>query len=407
MRTGIRMMTLLMAAVCAAALSAPAVALAVDTSPPVSRSEVTPWCAPTSFAFVANDEDGGSGIATLNCRIDGGAALTVVRPSTKSGPPITPYKESHSLIPLTHAGGADPGTGTSCPACHIVADAPPVGVGSPASSWDVPHSALGCFACHKKILGDVIPSGIGPIQDHLRLTVSPEIGSHTIEYWSTDLAGNEETHRTEPFTVTNTAPAALYSDAQAFYPEDAPVDIHVSAVATGWAGLVIMRCRVDGAAQDVTFSFGPVSSLDGTVHVAGSGIHVLEFWAEDYLGRQSVHKTVQFAIASTDRGPSSLTIARSRSALLLGQTVMLSGLASPNPGMVGATVSVYEKKPGKTYWSYSSRRVVASRNGAAFWAYPYRFKPGMARGIYYFQAGFVGDSRYLASRSGTVGIRVR
>jgi thermitase len=115
------------------------------------------------------------------------------------------------------------------------------------------------------------------------------------------------------------------------------------------------------------------------------------------------------ASPSPDTTPtaSALTIRSSRASAGVGQVFVLSGLATPSPGMVGLNVHVDVKKPGKTYWSYSSNRTVYSNAGVASWLYKYTFKRGMVKGTYQFKAGFDGNTTFSASLSGTIGVVLR
>lgn len=92
----------------------------------------------------------------------------------------------------------------------------------------------------------MLPSYIDSIHDHLRLTVTPGLGQHSIEYWSTDREGNVEQHRTETFTLTDLAPAVLVSDVQRSYSGTTSADIRLLETTPGWAGLVVIRCSADG-----------------------------------------------------------------------------------------------------------------------------------------------------------------
>lgn len=101
----------------------------------------------------------------------------------------------------------------------------------------------------------------------------------------------------------------------------------------------------------------------------------------------------------------SITIKTSATSASIGGSFVLSGVMSPNdPAMIGKLVHVDVMKPGKTYWSYSSARVIYSDNGAASWWYRYTMVSGMAKGTYQFKAVFDGDGPYEPSTSGPVSV---
>lgn len=126
----------------------------------------------------------------------------------------------------------------------------------------------------------------------------------------------------------------------------------------------------------------------------GEGTHTVEFWAEDYLGRPSRH------------APATFTISADRASVIAGRAARLSGRVTP-VRTAGSAVSVEVKKPGKAYWTYSSRRGISAQGAAALWSYAYLFKAGMTRGLCHFHARFDGNGSYLPSVSRTVAVRLR
>lgn len=110
--------------------------------------------------------------------------------------------------------------------------------------------------------------------------------------------------------------------------------------------------------------------------------------------------------------PTSINIRTSATVASIGRTVVLSGDVQPQ-SMVGVNIVVYVKKPGKTYWTYSSNRTVYSLSGLPAWQYKYLFKPGMVKGAYVFKSaapapGFASSAGFGNSESpGTVTIRLR
>jgi hypothetical protein len=103
----------------------------------------------------------------------------------------------------------------------------------------------------------------------------------------------------------------------------------------------------------------------------------------------------------------SITIKTNATTTSIGKTPILSGAITPN-GIIGKIIVVYVKKPGKTYWTYSSNRVAYSLYGNAAWQYKYFFKKGMAKGTYTYKAAIPAYPGYLASVSPTtVSIRVK
>jgi hypothetical protein len=109
---------------------------------------------------------------------------------------------------------------------------------------------------------------------------------------------------------------------------------------------------------------------------------------------------------SLARPQADITITTSSASVLTRSVPILSGWVTP-VSAVGTNIVVYVKKPGRGYYSYSSRRTVYARAGAAAWQYKYYFKPGMAKGVYYFKAVVPDLPGYLGSTSGVIAVRLR
>ena len=75
--------------------------------------------------------------------------------------------------------------------------------------------------------------------------------------------------------------------------------------------------------------------------------------------------------------------------------------------LIGTNIQVMVKKPGKTYYSYSSLRTVYNLAGLPAWQYKYYFKAGMVKGYYTFYAFVPASSTHLYSRSPNLTIRLR
>ncbi len=122
------------------------------------------------------------------------------------------------------------------------------------------------------------------------------------------------------------------------------------------------------------------------------------------------NKSVTASFEADIVGPvqSTVTIATSATSARIGGVPILSGWITPNDA-VGKLMVVYVKKPGKSYWTYSSNRVVYLWRGQAAWQYKYYFKPGMTKGYYVFKARLLeAPGLYTMSESpNTVTIRLR
>jgi len=128
----------------------------------------------------------------------------------------------------------------------------------------------------------------------------------------------------------------------------------------------------------------------------------------------NVTASATFAANPVGKISTSLTIRTTRTSAYIGQTFILSGLARPTPGMIGQNMEVYVKKPGKSYWTYTSRRTIyVGPSGTAEWWFRYYLDPNkvasglVRRGTYLFKAVYNGDATYAASQSTIISVLVR
>jgi hypothetical protein len=175
-------------------------------------------------------------------------------------------------------------------------------------------------------------------------------------------------------------------------------------------GLTAMKVTLDGAVvADLTLD--PLSVKTRTVPVSSSvvGPHQVVVTATNWNGVVS-SKTVNFTIAGpapSGPTPTTITIKTSATSTTIGKTPILSGAITTN-GIIGKVIVVYVKKPGKSYWTYSSNRVAYSLYGKAAWQYKYFFKKGMAKGVYTYKAAIPPYAGFAPSASPTsVSIRVK
>jgi hypothetical protein len=262
------------------------------------------------------------------------------------------------------------------------------------------------------------------------------IGSHTIEFWSVDVAGNTETHKTAAFAISAppapvdaTAPVTV-SDAKATYVSSASVKLTATDAGSGVAGTYF---RLDGGAQ----------TAGTTIATSAIGSHTIEFWSVDVAGNTEAHKSASFAITAppvpnpdpSGVDTSTLTIRANDDSVRLGRGISLSGSLAPSVG--GDQVAVYVRLPRSTQWVLASSvltqvrtysgsdsderdsryataydldddddRVEAPSTAPSVSNWSVRYVP-RARGTYYFQVRFAGDTDSSAATSRNVRVYVR
>lgn len=181
-----------------------------DALAPVSTSDAKAAYAssPASIDVTSTDEVGGSGMATLYYRIDGGATQSATKAASvksihamvSTNLPITPT----TVAPDGHFASGTPSTNAACAGCHFVGPAPAIdaGVATPTG-----HTSLACTTCHTI---NVPPTPVGDTLS-AKITVTGD-GVHTLEFWGVDKAGNVETpHKTVSFVIGSTTPGSLSS----------------------------------------------------------------------------------------------------------------------------------------------------------------------------------------------------
>jgi len=154
-------------------------------------------------------------------------------------------------------------------------------------------------------------------------------GSHTIEYWSADLAGNVESHQTRIVRIDTTAPVTQIalsgtSGSNSWYVSA----VQASLIATdNHSGVQATYYRIDG---------GATQTYAGAFSISVQGQHSIEYWSVDNAGK--IEGTLSVAVkvdsvapvvsaianpSSANKGPRPVTVTVSGSA-----TDVTSGIAS-------------------------------------------------------------------------------
>ena len=142
------------------------------------------------------------------------------------------------------------------------------------------------------------------------------LGSHTLQYRSTDWAGNAEETKTAAFSVF---PADLVApvtscDASASYVGTATITLSPLDSGSGVA-------RTDWTLDSVAGS--------GTVVISSPGAHTLRYWSTDRAGNVEAPKSATFTVI----GDTTMSLAAAPSTVIVGASVRLSGLVSVGPGV--------------------------------------------------------------------------
>lgn len=148
--------------------------------------------------------------------------------------------------------------------------------------------------------------GGGPVSG--TTVVASALGSHTIEFWAVDNAGNTEAHHTVAFAVVDTVAPVTVCDARTTYSLAATVTM--SATDSG-SGVMSTSYRLDG---------GP--TITGNVaRGSGLGAHTFEYWAVDNAGNTEAHHVIAFTVVD-DVAP--LTVSDARATYSITGTITLT-----------------------------------------------------------------------------------
>jgi hypothetical protein len=109
---------------------------------------------------------------------------------------------------------------------------------------------------------------------------------------------------------------------------------------------------------------------------------------------------------SLARPKATINIRSNATTTYIGRMPVLSGVVAP-ASMIGRNIVVYVRKPGRSFYSYSSARTVYTVNGGGAWLYKYYFKRGMKKGVYYFKAEAPPTPGILGGTSSVIAVRLR
>jgi hypothetical protein len=167
-------------------------------------------------------------------------------------------------------------------------------------------------------------------------------------------------------------------------------------------GAVVVGSTTADTNGNFAFTLAPTATKSYRVKWARSGDPITDL----YSGYVTI--VVTGVVTPPPAGiASSISISTNRTSATIGSTAYLSGFVTPSPAIIGRNMHVDVKKPGRSYWTYSSARTIyANGSGNAAWMYKYLFKTGMTKGIYYFRAVYDAGT-YDPSQSGIVSVSLR
>jgi hypothetical protein len=335
--------------------------------------------------------------ATYNLSAPSATAIAIFDGTTKvgssiigkSGQIVIPFGKTYTIYAIQGPTNSD-GIGSTpvSPVAPVITDttAPTTtsnAVGTYVSSAAITLTAVdnagGSGVAHTYYVLDGAPQVEG-------LTVSTSaVGSHTLSFWSLDVAGNVEVAHdatfevtTPPVSVPDTTAPTTASNSKAAYVGSASITLTAIDNAGG-SGVAHTYYMLDGAAQ--------AEGLTVSTSVVGS--HTLSFWSVDVAGNIEAANAASFDVTAppvtTTRAS---TIDSMKSARSHGHRVMrLKGTITP--GRVGDHAYLCVQKPGSHRWIRVAMVTAKALNGngGATWSYTYTMN---VRGTYHFQVRLAG-----------------
>ncbi len=123
-------------------------------------------------------------------------------------------------------------------------------------------------------------------------------GTHTVSYWSVDVAGNTESTHSSTFKVDNTAPVTQLSTSGTAGTNGwfkSAVQVSLSASDSNQSGVASTSYSVDG---------GATQPYTGAFSIGNEGVHQVNFWSVDVAGNTEAQQSVAVKIDWT--GPTAL-----------------------------------------------------------------------------------------------------
>ncbi|HJR06148.1 MAG TPA: PQQ-binding-like beta-propeller repeat protein [Pyrinomonadaceae bacterium] len=185
----------------------------------------------------------------------------------------------------------------------------------------------GVASTHYRIDGGAIQTYTGPF------TVSGD-GTHPVEFWSVDMAGNDTTRGTSMIRIDATAPS---TQATATGPSGtngwylSAVQLALTA-SDNLSGMANSYYKVDG---------GATQTYTGTFNVSNAGVHTLAFWSMDKANNTETQRSLSFGI---DSNAPSINVAASPSSATKRNTalsVTVSGRITDTPSGVNPNSATY------------------------------------------------------------------
>jgi hypothetical protein len=355
----------------------------IDRSgPTLSSNRLPAYSSAATIRIAASDLM--SGVASMSYRLD--AALTTTTVNAVSAVNVGPVSGTGAHTLTFSAADAVGNTSSSVVTFTIDPTAPTTTIAYTPSTY-VPSTWSSSIVSFSLTATDT-PTGSGLAGIRFRVDGSAAAtytapyavstdGTHTIDFWSVDIAGNKENTQTVTVKVDRTKPSST-SDAKASYLSPAsiaitPTDAHSGVANTYWS--------IDGA----------LATAGTTAMTSVAGTHTLDFWAVDAAGNKEDTHTVVFHVTGQPGfvlGSKSAYLNNTRNPAPVSVTAWLKDGATP----IGGRRVVLQYSPTS---SFAVKGSVNATTAASGWV---RFNRNISSRTY-FRIVFAGDADYAATTS--------
>jgi len=158
-------------------------------------------------------------------------------------------------------------------------------------------------------------------------------GSHTLDYWSSDRAGNIETQQSRVINVDSNAPVTQISTGSGFYASPTQVTLTATDSSSGVANTFYQ------------YAFGPTQTYSGPFTATGDGPQSVVFWSSDWAGHVENQHSVTLWL---DGSAPSTAIAISGTASNGWRNTPVQITLSPTDARSGVAASYYTVDGGPT-----------------------------------------------------------
>ena len=302
------------------------------------------WRTTSQSVSLTAADTGGSGVANIKYRIDGGTLVTV----SGSAASFTVSGAGQHTVTYYATDVATNVETTKTGYVNIETTAPvttPTGLQSTSTSgWRNASQSVTLTAT------DASPgSGVANIKYRIDggtlVTVSGSAasftvsgaGQHTVTYYATDVATNVETTKTGYVNIETTAPVTTATGLQANNNSGwrtTSQSVSLTATDSGGSGVANIYYKLDGGAQ---------TTYATAFNVSGVGQHTVEYWAVDTAGNPEAHRT---GCVNIYNGTPTMTSPNSAVSWLRGSVQTVSWTVPQSLSMVGGHFHVAAVESG-------------------------------------------------------------